>query len=273
MEVRLDDFCLSLHNYKANKKEIVDSIGANLSLEAEYIDSSELRELTELFHDRAFLNAYAEELHRPITPLDQSVYMVFGKISKLEKATVLEFSLAKPTEITKEQYASILYCVSAFEKALHNMDGKLSANPWFGTKATFSGQTYKTQLLHDTEGLSASLRRIEALSGSIAARLGAGDSKSFSDTRRLLNIVSIISARPSYVSRGWFTPEILARGQEKINEARQHAVRLHQHMDIIFSTWDRTILSIEPERIRDYFCSDFSWIYNVEGNASIEMNL
>lgn len=273
MEVRLDDFCLSLHNYKANKKEIVDSIGANLSLEAEYIDSSELRELTELFHDRAFLNAYAEELHRPITPLDQSVYMVFGKISKLEKATVLEFSLAKPTEITKEQYASILYCVSAFEKALHNMDGKLSANPWFGTKATFSGQTYKTQLLHDTEGLSASLRRIEALSGSIAARLGAGDSKSFSDTRRLLDIVSIISARPSYVSRGWFTPEILARGQEKINEARQHAVRLHQHMDIIFSTWDRTILSIEPERIRDYFCSDFSWIYNVEGNASIEMRL
>lgn len=115
-EVGLDDFCLSLHNYKANKKEIIDSIGVNLSLQDEYIDSSVLRELTELFHDRAFLNAYAGDLHKPIAPLDQSVYMVFGRISKLEKATVLEFSVDKHTEITKEQYASILYCVSAFEK-------------------------------------------------------------------------------------------------------------------------------------------------------------
>ena len=80
-EVGLDDFCLSLHNYKANKKEIIDSIGVNLSLQDEYIDSSVLRELTELFHDRAFLNAYAGDLHKPIAPLDQSVYMVFGPVS------------------------------------------------------------------------------------------------------------------------------------------------------------------------------------------------
>lgn len=272
-EVGLDDFCLSLHNYKANKKEIIDSIGANLSLEDEYIDSSALRELTELFHDRAFLNSYAGDLHRPIAPLDQSVYMVFGKISKFEKATVLEFSLDKPTEITKEQYASFLYCVSAFEKALHNMDGKLSANPWFGTKANSSGQTYKMQLLHDTEGLSASLRRIESLSGRIATQLGAGEAKSFSDARRLLDISSIISARPPYMSNGWFSAGIPARGQEINNEARQHAVRLHQHKDTIFSAWDSSILSIEPDRIRDHFCGDFSWIYNAEGYDSIEKRL
>ena len=108
-EVHLDDFCLSLHNYKANKKEIIDGIGANLSLQGEYIDSSILSELTELFHDRAFLNAYAEDLHKRISPLDQSVYMVFGHISKLEKATALEFVSNKPTEITNEQYASIRY--------------------------------------------------------------------------------------------------------------------------------------------------------------------
>ena len=272
-EVGLDDFCLSLHNYKTNKKEIINSIGANLSLEDEYIDSSALRELTELFHDRAFLNAYAGELHKPISPLDQSVYMVFGKISKLEKSTVLEFSLAKPTEITKDQYASILYCVSAFERALRNMESKLSANPWFGTKATSSGQTYKTQLLHDTEGLSAALRRIKVLSGNIAARLGAGDAQSFSDVRRLLDIASVISARPAYVNNGWFTPGVPARGQEKVVEARQHATRLHQHKDTVLSEWSSTILSIEPERIRNHFCGDFSWIYNAKGNTPIEKRL
>lgn len=272
-EVGLDDFCLSLHNYKANKKEIIYSIGANLSLQDEYIDSSALRELTELFHDRAFLNAYAGELHKPIAPLDQSVYMVFGRISKLEKASVLEFSVDKPTEITKDQYASILYCVSAFEKALHNMDGKLSANPWFGTKATSSGQTYKMLLLHDTEGLSVSLREMASLSDSIATQLGAGTAKSFTDARRLLDISSVLSSKPAYMSSTWFAAGVPSRGQEKLSEARQHADRLHQHMNTILSVWDSSILSIEPERIRDYFYGDFSWIYNAEGNTPIEDRL
>lgn len=272
-EVGLDDFCLSLHNYKANKKEILDSIGANLSLEEEYIDNSALRELTELFHDRAFLNAYAGDLHKPIAPLDQSVYMVFGRISKLEKASVLEFSLTKPTEITKEQYASILYCVSAFEKALHNLDGKLSENPWFGTNATSSGQTYKMQLLHDTEGLSASLRRIKAVSGGIAAQLGISGAESFSDVRKLLEISSVISSKPSYMNRDWFKAGVPARGLETIDDARQHAARLHQYKDTISAEWDSSILSIEPERIRDYFFGDFSWIYDAEGTDPIDKRL
>lgn len=272
-EVGLDDFCLSLHNYKANKKEIIDRIGANLSLKDEYVDEYDLRELTELFHDRTFLNSYAEDLHRTIAPLEQSIYMVFGKISKLEKATALEFSVDKPTEITKEQYASILYCVSALEKSLHNMDGKLSANPWFGTTATSSGQTYKMQLLHDTEGLSALLRRIESLSGSVAVQLNMGEGKSFSDARMLLDVSDAVGKKPSYMSGKWFLPEIRAQGQERINDARQHTIRLHRHRNAILSAWDSSVMSVEPDRIRNCFCGGFSWIYNAEGNDTVGKRL
>lgn len=162
-EVGLSDFCLSLHNYKANKKEIIDSIGANLSLQPEYVGDSVLRELTELFHDRQYLDTYADELHQAIAPLGDSIYMVFGKLSKLETASVVEFSLEKPMEISKEQYASLLYCISAFEKALQNLDGPLSENPWYGTKATSSGQTYKQQLMAATGALSEELHEIDQL--------------------------------------------------------------------------------------------------------------
>lgn len=268
-ETRLDDFCLSLHNYKANKKEIIDSIGANLNLQEEYIDSSSMRELIELFHDRAFLNSYVRELHRPILPLDQSIYMAFGRISKLEKATALKFSIDKPTEITKEQYASILYCVSAFEKALHNMGGNLRANPWFGTKAISSSQTFKMQLLHDTEDLPGLLHRIALLSESISTLLGAGTSKSFSDVCRLLTVSDAIGARPSYMSSNWFTAGVPALGQETLREACQHTDRLHQYRNTILSIWDSRILSIEPEKIRNCFCGDDSWIYNTEGSDSV----
>lgn len=162
-EVGLSDFCLSLHNYKANKKDIIDSIGANLSLQSEYVGDSVLRELTELFYDRQYLDTYADELHQAIAPLGDSIYMVFGKLSKLETASVVEFSLEKPMEISKEQYASLLYCISAFEKALQNLDGPLSENPWYGTKATSSGQTYKQQLIAATGALSSELHEMDQL--------------------------------------------------------------------------------------------------------------
>ena len=160
-EVHLDDFCLSLHNYKANKKEIIDSIGANLRLEPEPTDRAAWNELTELFHDREFLTKYADDLHRVIEPFGESVYMVFGKLSKLENASVISFRIDEPSAITHEQYSSLLYVLDALEKALHNLGGTLDTNIWHGTTAKSSGQTFKQQLIHETDGLPIRLRALD----------------------------------------------------------------------------------------------------------------
>lgn len=272
-DVGLADFCLSLHNYKANKKEIIDSIGANLSLEEEYIDSSALSELTELFHDREFLNAYAKDLHKPIAPLEQSVYMVFGRISKLETATILDFSLDKPTEITKDQYASILYSVSAFEKALHNMGCKLSDNPWHDTKTTTAGQTYKMQLLHDTEELSASLRKIVEVTQRVAVQLEIKQNKSFADAMHLLKIVASLEDVQSYISSTWFDPVIEVQCRETLREAQKRAEQLHQIEETITSEWETSILDTDTQSISEHFCGDLSWLFDSNGNASIEQRL
>jgi len=272
-EAHLDDFCLSLHNYKANKREIIGNIGKNLSLEDEYIDSSDLSELTDLFHDREFLNTYASELHKVISPLEQSVYMTFGKLSKLEKATALEFSFDNPTDVSKEQYASILYCISAFEKALHNMSGKLSENPWYATKATSSGQTYKQQLLSDTNGLAENLRSIDELAKEIDAQLGTEMNKSFLGIKSLLDVSSTLSARPPYISPAWFDSEVSVRCKRMLTEAKKHAENLHQNREAVLSEWDEGILSLDAQNIQEHFCGDYSWIYNGNGDSSIEQRL
>lgn len=162
-EAHLDDFCLSLHNYKANKKEIIDNIGANLGLSRGYIDNSVMGELTELFHDRQYLDEYAEELHRKIEPFGESVYMVFGKLARLSDATAIEFKLQNPTGISKEEFSSLLYLVDAFEKALNAMDGSLTENPWANTTANSSGQVFKTEMMNATDGLDHNLGELEGL--------------------------------------------------------------------------------------------------------------
>lgn len=162
-DANLDDFCLSLHNYKANKKEIIDNIGSNLGLSWGYAESSIMWELTELFHDRQYLDEYAEELHKTIEPFGESPYTVFGRLAKYADATAINFKFQNPTQISKEKYASLLFLVDAFEKALNNIDGKLTDNPWADTTATVSGQLFKTEMINATEGLEKNLNEMEGL--------------------------------------------------------------------------------------------------------------
>ena len=265
-EAYLDDFCLSLHNYKANKKEIIDSIGANLSLEEEYEDGSALSELTELFHDRAFLNEYAAELHRPLAPLNESLYQAFGKLSALEKATPVTFALDQPTEITREQHASMVYAVSALERALRAMGGPLRENPWYGTRATSFHQAYREQLLHDTHGLSDGLRRMTSITEGLNRRSGMGLGSTFAEARRMLEAAQVIRSCPGTVSRSWFLPGASGYARVQLREAREHADRLRAHRDAVLTDWQEGVFGLDTERIRANFPEDDPWMAQQGGD-------
>lgn len=160
-DAHLDDFCLSLHSHKANKKEIIDSIGGNLTMEPDYIDPTLLDELTELFLDREFLTKYADELHRVIEPLGESIYTVFGKVSKLDKASDVSFRIENPAAVTRQQHSELIYALEALERALQNLGGSLDANPWHGTRMRSSGQVFKQQMLQETGGLTGKLKALK----------------------------------------------------------------------------------------------------------------
>lgn len=222
-EAKLDDFCLSLHNYKANKKEIVDNIGANLSLQPEYLDRTALNELTELFHDRAFLTEYTNELHQIIEPLGESVYMVFGKLSKLEKTSVISFQIEDPKSVSNEQYLSFLYVLDALEKALHNLGGPLTSNPWKDTTVKSSGQIFKQQMLRDTAMLPEKLKelgsKIQTINSEYKTAIGnTWDTleKSITDINTALNLP---------IFPYWWTD--IAKFESLINTVRQEANEHH----------------------------------------------
>lgn len=218
-EVHLDDFCLALHNYKANKKEIIDSIGANLNLEPEYIDRNVLNELTELFHDREFLTKYANDLHHVIEPLGESIYMVFGKIAKLEKATAVSFKFDAPASITREQYSSFLYVLDALEKAMRNLDGTLDSNPWHGTVEKDSGQMFKQQMIQDTCELPEKLRVLSDKTKAFNAEYHSTIDTTFSAVTQGIEDITGMLALPVFPY--WWTD--IAKQETLLNSVRSAA--------------------------------------------------
>lgn len=159
-EVGLADFCLSLHDYKANKKEIIDNIGANFSLTEQHLPRTAVSDLTELLHNREVLNEYATELHQSIAPLNTSIYSAFGRITQLESATALEFQMNDPLTVSEATFSEMLYSVEMYERALHAL-GLLHENPWYMTTATTSGQAFKQQTESQTKNLPTTLPAIE----------------------------------------------------------------------------------------------------------------
>ena len=159
-EVHLDDFCLSLHSHKANKREILDSIGSNLKLRHAKVKDSVLAELTDLFHNREHLNRYAHELHDEVQPLGDSLYTAYGKISQLEGASRLPFVIDDPLSVSDHQYNSMLYCVGSFEKAFAKLEGMPSECPWYGSTITNAGEEFQSQFTTTLDGFDSAVHEL-----------------------------------------------------------------------------------------------------------------
>lgn len=264
-DARLDDFCLSLHNYKANKKEIIDNIGANLNLVQRFMESPDLSELSQLFHDRQFLDEYADELHKVIEPFGESVYAVFGKLAKLEGASAVDFKIEKPGAVSKEQFMTLVYVVEAFEKALHAIGRRLSENVWAGTAAVTSGQAFKTEMLSKLEGFPEALSGLETETVSFNSEFGTSIEPAWDhileETGKIEDIISLPLFPVSW--RDTKTRSMLrdrALKEEKIDNNEQgHASKLIELVKAVKNDWNVEALDFVRASFNRIFTDGSSW--------------
>ncbi|MBQ7324110.1 MAG: DUF4011 domain-containing protein [Clostridia bacterium] len=131
-EAHLGDFCLPLHSYRANKKEILEQIGANLQLKPITVRDSAMNQLGELLTCRNQLNEYASELHRPVEPLNLSCYEVFGRLEALKDLPMIQFALADVAEISQNQFQVYRDLLQTYRLSVERMSGDIRDNPWEG---------------------------------------------------------------------------------------------------------------------------------------------
>lgn len=130
----LSDFCLVLHNHKANKKELLNSLGKTLKL-GEHpltVNSNAMIELRKLEEKRKKLNDYCGQIHKKIQPLNQSVFEANGIIASLEDAPYIEFDVSQiPIEqLTHENLLDLRLSVQEYAKTLGKLGEDYENNTW-----------------------------------------------------------------------------------------------------------------------------------------------
>lgn len=236
-EVGLADFCLPLHDYKANKKEIIDNIGANLSLTEQRLSRSAVSDLTELMHNREALNEYADELHRRIAPLNISIYSAFGRIAQLENASSVDFQIQNPLTVSESAFSEMLYSVEMYERALHSM-GLLHENPWYMTTAVSAGQAFKQKLEGQTKHIPEKLMEIESAVRLINSSWHIQIPETTAGTRNAVDEIEQVMSLPLF-PLGWMDSSVRNRLLESALAERtaqsQHHDRIENFKEHFYS--------------------------------------
>lgn len=164
MQTGLADFCLTLHSYKANKKEVLSELGKTLNINRVKLQEDALYQLDLLKKERDKLNKYDKELHTPCFPLGKSIYEVNGRMAKLRKAPDVIFSFENVGDTSEEGLNHCAILLEELSKTIGKMTEDYAVNPW--RSCNVPGISH--ELRHDIENyLIRLIPKLKALVDSI----------------------------------------------------------------------------------------------------------
>jgi hypothetical protein len=137
----LDDFCLILHSYKANKRDVLDQLGVTLALAQKKatLSNEAFQKLELLQFYKKQLNEYAFQTQEIVMPLGKSIYQVNGILANLEFYDYVGFKIDNIENIDEAQFNRFILLLNQFAMTIGRMTDDYKGNPWYGaTVATVS---------------------------------------------------------------------------------------------------------------------------------------
>lgn len=130
----LNDFCLILHSYKANKRAVLDQLGATLALAQKKatLNDEAFQKLELLQSNKERLNEYAAQVFDTVMPLGKSIYQVNGILANLESYDYVIFQIENIGDIDSKQFNRFIYLLHQFTTTIGKMTDDYKANPWYG---------------------------------------------------------------------------------------------------------------------------------------------
>lgn len=160
-DVHLADFCLSLHSHKANKKDILNQLGSNLTLQRLKVKDEEIAKLTRLDMIREQLKAYVHDIHQTIMPLEMSLYEVYGAILELGTLPDIDIHLADVDKLTKDDVNRLALLVMNLDKAQGVLGSQWYKNPWQGITGSYLEVSQKRELQNKLQDATRILSALE----------------------------------------------------------------------------------------------------------------
>lgn len=190
----LADFCLELHSHKANKKQILESLGRAVEGTSRGSDNGFDRNAKLLAETRGRLNAYARSLHEP-RPIGLTFYRACARDLELRAQRALNIPLPEGVQLKRARYEQLLAAADELRVPASRIE-PVASHPWADTPvATWSG-ALESSLRDCLTTVSNRLTDIEAAGSTLAKHVECGSELSLDALDDLATTVAALRSQP-----------------------------------------------------------------------------
>jgi hypothetical protein len=210
-EKDLDEYCLELHSYKANKREVINELSRSLTEHLKPGKGMSEDEIDQLKYRRTQLNNYVESLHKTRQPSNTSAFNLLNEISRLE--SIPDIPSGYPSFNTLDQ--KIIFNLEEQMRRLQNswiVIEEDTSFPWKGCTSTTYTTEVRTEWTNHLTTLIDSIKRLYSETHDYCEKLRLGAPRILDDYYATQKLANIIEATPYPLSR-WLQDENLTEVQ------------------------------------------------------------
>ena len=241
----LDDFCLVLHSYKANKKGVLNQLGKVLELSrvrASLPNDEVFQKFNNLQYSRKLLNDYAEQVYTKVEPLGKTIYEVNGIIANLESYDEYIFSLDNVRNISKNQYNEFIHLINQFISTIGKMTDDFKNNPWRNCKLTYVSNEFRHDITAHIHNILPQIKSLDTEVSDIFKQLYLDLPHTFSGINSLINILECVELA-FIIPYEWIEETNLNNLFEDIKELKRKKAQISQLIDNLKSEFSKINIS------------------------------
>ena len=133
-EVGLGDFCLPLHDYKADKKQILHLIAKPLTLKKKNKNPDADAKIARLEMLKRKLNLYPQDMHKVQSEYQMSIYEAMSRLEELQDIPACNVGFKKAHDIDRLSLLKLQDSVTEFGRIIQSLSITPHENPWNGYK-------------------------------------------------------------------------------------------------------------------------------------------
>lgn len=161
-DVGLADFCLSLHSHKANKREVLRQLEANLDMKRLRLTDEELAQLTRLDMVRKTLQDYVRELHEPRGALGISLYEACAAAAQRQNLEDIALHFAGLENMNRDELNRLAFQIQKLDRSRQALGEYWRESPWEGFLGPYLSDSEKLQLKNTLRRLLDALEGLDA---------------------------------------------------------------------------------------------------------------
>lgn len=177
----LAEFCLQLHSYKANKKDVVDDIYCTVKKEKSDVSAKADTEIA--FKERAIrqLDDYATELHKQRS-IGKSLYQLYESYAAFRSKPDVEYLIQQLDSKNEVYLKEVVTLLERYVKYIEPVGYDYRKNPWYGYVHQDTSYQTKIEVKNDFSAVLKSLEALVPIQKEISDRYGV-QCASMSDAR------------------------------------------------------------------------------------------